>query len=924
MIEKTPEQLMNDLVAMHRRNMRLEAQAAEHHQAVALADALQRISQTMQVTHDYRIVFNAILELIPQVIAGSVATMVFLDPSLHYRDDLPTIDPDYVVAQPLLVEDDYVMAPIHHQGDAVAVLVALKEHLKASDLGVLVTLASQAGIALETNRLEQQRLHEEAKAQRFVESAPVPVLITRAADGMMLYANPLFTAATGYDTAINSQAPDIYAEDQGEMLKRLRRDGRLRDYEARIERADGSAFWGRISLDFVDYKGERAVYTAFSEIPVADPRELPHFEGEPGDDTVMMTVTGSNRFRQLLDAAPVAVMVTRVADGVVLHANEDLGSMLNVSAMELVGKTMPNFYADPVYRQQSYRLLEREGHVDGLDVQLRTHDDTLFWAQMSMQRFDFGGEEAVITILFDVSDYKEQEKRLRDQTGDLEKRSFELTQRLEKAMAGAYFAEEALARRGEIDRLLQGVANHFSQRDLDDAVDDALEAVTVFTGADRAYLFEFEGERFSATHEFCSVDGISFFDSMQDVAQGTLGWVFDRIEDGQGVRIDRVMDLPPEATTTRAALTSMFNQSVLVVPIEDGTTITGAIAVNAVFNERNWTEDDETLLRLVGEIVAIGQAQRATEIALADIHSLLETVLNTVPVEVFWKDRDHVYRSANDLYALNYAPGIVGLDDFDLLRSREQARTNHQIERQVMDTGVPFIADRVPRKRYDGVDEWLRVARVPVHNWTGEVIGVLGAQIVQNDVVQLEATLADKRHHLDLIHDAVPLWNWNVQSGEINASAAYYRMLGYTPDAFPMNFDAQVHPEDRQQVVDTLEAYLTQERPDYDIVYRLRCADGSYIRVNDQGSIIAQDTSGLPLFMIGMYRPVMTGTNHRLPPVERLQNLIQLADQSNIRDIKTEIDLIENDFDEFVEKLRHFARYFQVDAIRSYVKQFLP
>ena len=64
------------------------------------------------------------------------------------------------------------------------------------------------------------------------------------------------------------------------------------------------------------------------------------------------------------------------------------------------------------------------------------------------------------------------------------------------------------------------------------------------------------------------------------------------------------------------------------------------------------------------------------EEALRQSRSLLQTVLDTIPVRVFWKDRDLDYLGCNQSFALdagvNSTGEIVGKNDFQM-GWREQA-----------------------------------------------------------------------------------------------------------------------------------------------------------------------------------------------------------------------------------------------------------
>ena len=73
---------------------------------------------------------------------------------------------------------------------------------------------------------------------------------------------------------------------------------------------------------------------------------------------------------------------------------------------------------------------------------------------------------------------------------------------------------------------------------------------------------------------------------------------------------------------------------------------------------------------------------------------VLQLVLDSIPVRVFWKDLESVYLGCNLLFAadagLDSPAEIVGRNDFEL-SWRKQAELYRGDDRQVMQTGEPKI-----------------------------------------------------------------------------------------------------------------------------------------------------------------------------------------------------------------------------------------
>lgn len=147
----------------------------------------------------------------------------------------------------------------------------------------------------------------------------------------------------------------------------------------------------------------------------------------------------------------------------------------------------------------------------------------------------------------------------------------------------------------------------------------------------------------------------------------------------------------------------------------------------------------------------IGEAKAASE-ALRESRRLLQTIIDTVPVRVFWKDHALRYLGCNPAFArdagLQRPEELIGKDDYqmawapvaDLYRADDQ---------NVIDAGAIKLGYVEPQTTEDGRTIWLRTSKVPLRNSANEIIGVLG---VYDDITAsklAEVELEKHRNHLE-------------------------------------------------------------------------------------------------------------------------------------------------------------------------------
>ena len=110
---------------------------------------------------------------------------------------------------------------------------------------------------------------------------------------------------------------------------------------------------------------------------------------------------------------------------------------------------------------------------------------------------------------------------------------------------------------------------------------------------------------------------------------------------------------------------------------------------------------------------------------------MLGLVLDTIPQQVYWKDRDLVYLGCNKNFAsyvgVEKPDDLVGANDFLLPWDEEDANRIIKAEHEVVATKNTVIHREEPFRMTDGRTVWLDINRVPLEDDEGKSIGVLTA-----------------------------------------------------------------------------------------------------------------------------------------------------------------------------------------------------
>ena len=108
---------------------------------------------------------------------------------------------------------------------------------------------------------------------------------------------------------------------------------------------------------------------------------------------------------------------------------------------------------------------------------------------------------------------------------------------------------------------------------------------------------------------------------------------------------------------------------------------------------------------------------------------LLGSIVESLPLRVFWKDRDSRYLGCNTLFAVDAGfstpAEVVGRTDADL-RWHAHADRYQASDRRVLASAASELGYEEPQTAAGGGEMWVRVSKVPLRDAEGTVIGILG------------------------------------------------------------------------------------------------------------------------------------------------------------------------------------------------------
>jgi len=133
-------------------------------------------------------------------------------------------------------------------------------------------------------------------------------------------------------------------------------------------------------------------------------------------------------------------------------------------------------------------------------------------------------------------------------------------------------------------------------------------------------------------------------------------------------------------------------------------------------------------IRVLGALSDITERKLAED-ELKKSRGLLLSILDTIPVRVFWKDLNLNFLGCNKSFAKDagyrHPKELIGKNDFQM-PWKEQADLYRADDMAVIKSGFPKIGFEEPQTTPKGDTIWLRTSKVPLRSPEGVIQGILG------------------------------------------------------------------------------------------------------------------------------------------------------------------------------------------------------
>lgn len=266
----------------------------------------------------------------------------------------------------------------------------------------------------------------------------------------------------------------------------------------------------------------------------------------------------------------------------------------------------------------------------------------------------------------------------------------------------------------------------------------------------------------------------------------------------------------------------------------------------------------------ISQLKITEDALRYHEKQSRDAQKMLQLVLDTIPVAVFWKDRLSRYLGCNRLFAehagLDHTTTIIGAQDEELPWAVTGAPAYRTDDLAVMENGLPKLGYEETLLTAAGKQLVIQTNKLPLRDEANQVIGILGTYVDITARKEAESAVRESEARYRLLAENVKdvIIKYSGESICTYVTPSSLHLLGYTPaELMGCRLLDLIHPEDHARTMQMgKDAFTGGNLDSFTIMHRVRHKDERYIWVEATNTIVRDPLSGLALEGIAVFRDI--------------------------------------------------------------------
>jgi PAS domain S-box-containing protein len=622
-----------------------------------------------------------------------------------------------------------------------------------------------------------------------------------------------------------------------------------------------------------------------------------------------------DKFSKAFKLSPDSVTISRLSDGVMVDVNDGFTQLMGYTREEAVGQSSfsdeLDLWMDHRDRDGLVRGLRKSGEVKNIEAEFRCRGGGIRTGLVSARIIEIDGDQCLLSITRDISDRKRIET-------ELMKSELKFRTAFENAPVGITLTDTD----GRL-RMANRVFCDMVGRSPDELVDgnilnltDPEDRSTSLDGVDLMKEGKAENVRFLKRylhrdgHSVWADVGVSALRGDSGKPEFLISTILDITERKKAdellertqLLLKSIMDIPNDIrilAIDREFTCIHFNRAyyhdVLQrygVELKVGMNLLESIPHDSFFDnsigfykealskkpsiviEHN-EGNDEYFESFYNPIVdrndeVIGATAFATNITsleitnklLSESENRLRTMISASPdvIAIVGADGIIQYLSVNVERFFGWKPeDLVGKSGWETVHPEDRERMRGEFD-SLLENSCDAKTVECRFECRDGSYRWVEMTAIDCTR-NPAIDGIL---LNYHDVTERKRTDDLLRESEERFREAMEatndgVWDWDLETGLGYTNPAYYKMLGYTAEEFPLTVRSWIdylHPDDKERVLAINQDCIENRIQGFTVEYRMRAKDGSWRWILERTKALTRNSRGNAVRMIGTHMDI--------------------------------------------------------------------
>ena len=360
------------------------------------------------------------------------------------------------------------------------------------------------------------------------------------------------------------------------------------------------------------------------------------------------------------------------------------------------------------------------------------------------------------------------------------------------------------------------------------------DILNLYYGEGRVYIFEYDKNH---THQSCTYEVVSEGVSSEKGSQQSLPidqsrWWSRQILSGTPILLNSLKQLPEEAEEEYKFLDAQGILSMMVTPLRAGDHIWGYMGIDLVGTYHEWSNEDYQWFSSLANIISICIELRKANRAMDRSEKLFRSIFANIPAGVEIYDKDGYLTDMNnmnlEIFGVVNKEEALGINFFENPNVPQAIRDRVKNE-DLVDFRLNYSFERAEGYYHSSlsntIDIYTKVSKL--YDNEGNFNGYILISIDNTERLDALNRIRDFENFFLLISDyaKVGYAKLNLISRKGYAIRQWYKNMGEdedTPLSEVVGIYRQVHPDDRQSILDFFEEVKEGNRHHFQKEMRVR------------------------------------------------------------------------------------------------------